>query len=119
MGDQAVLSKRDSEKISLSGPIPKEPWKLLIAIGFAVGGGFASFLGLALTHDRVPREAASLPDFVLDNVIYQQRAIVWCERILAASSVMGGIVVLFHKHRSTHIFSHYNVCCPVAKLSVS
>ena len=116
MGDQAVLSKRDSEKIAMSGPIPKEPWKLLIAIGIAMGGGFASFLGLALTHDRVPREAASLPDFVLDNVIYQQRAIVWCERILAASSVMGGIVVLFHKHRSAHIFSHYNVyCCHVAK----
>ena len=79
--------------------IPQEPFKTLISGLFLCSGFLATTISTAVTHDYVPTNTSSLPDFILDHVTYQHWGLYVSEIFLVVNVLFAFIVVVFHAFR--------------------
>jgi shingomyelin synthase len=86
------------QRQELSGEIPKEMHKTLVAFLFFFFGAVATTTSLALAHERVPEEDP-LPDVFLDNVSYQDWGLDVSEVTIMAASMSTFALCLFHGSR--------------------
>ena len=79
--------------------IPQEPLKTVISGLFLCSGFLGTTISTALTHDYVPTNTTSLPDFILDHVTYQHWGLYVSEILLVVNVLFAFILVLFHAFR--------------------
>ena len=89
--------------------IPLEPFKTLVSGLFLCSGLLATSISLAMTHDHVPVNTSSLPDFVLDHVTFQYWGLDASEIVLMINVLIAFIVVICHKYRVIVLRCEWNL----------
>ena len=100
--DEVISIDNEEENVV----IPQEPFKTLISGLFLCSGFLATTISTAVTHDYVPTNTSSLPDFILDHVTYQHWGLYVSEIFLVVNVLFAFIVVVFHAFRII-IFRYY------------
>jgi len=78
---------------------PAEIWKTCLTFLFLLSGMVATTVSLIITNESVP-EDPSLPDKILDQVMYWSPGVVVSETIMGLAMLTAFIVVMLHRHRS-------------------